>query len=83
MGHRLTDCFQYVGLSQITLPYVGQLCKLYDSTEGMAIADVDAQIMEDAEENYGLQKDLEKGGSVENYRLAWGKWSKSETLEKL
>ena len=51
----LTDYFQYVGLSQITLPYVGPLCKLYDATEGMAIADVDAQIMEDAEENYGLQ----------------------------
>lgn len=72
-----------MGLSQITVPYVGPLCKLCDATEGMAIADVDAQIMEDAEENYGLRKDLEKGGPVENYRLAWEKWLKSQRLEKL
>lgn len=49
----------------------------------MAIADVDGQIMEDAEENYGLRKDLETGGSVENYRVAWEKWSKSQRPEKL
>lgn len=72
-----------MGLSQITVPYVGPLCKLPDATEGMAIADVDGQIMEDAEENYGLRKDLETGGSVENYRVAWEKWSKSQRPEKL
>jgi len=48
----------YAGLSQICVPYAGPLARLGDSEEGIAVADVDMQIVEDAEENYQVRADL-------------------------
>jgi predicted amidohydrolase len=48
----------YAGLSQICVPYAGQIAKIQDSSVGTAIADVDMQIVEDAEENYQVRADL-------------------------
>jgi predicted amidohydrolase len=48
----------YAGLSQICVPYAGPLARLGDSEEGIAVADVDMQILEDAEENYQVRADL-------------------------
>lgn len=48
----------YAGLSQICVPYAGPIAKLEGSEEGIALADVDMQIVEDAEENYQVRADL-------------------------
>jgi predicted amidohydrolase len=48
----------YCGLSQVTAPYTGPLCRLGSSAEGMAVCDLDMQILEDAEENYSIRSDL-------------------------
>jgi predicted amidohydrolase len=48
----------YAGLSQICVPYAGPIAKMEDSAVGTAIADVDMQIVEDAEENYQVRADL-------------------------
>jgi predicted amidohydrolase len=48
----------YCGLSQVTAPYTGPLCRLGSSTEGMAVCDLDMQILEDAEDNYSIRSDL-------------------------
>ncbi|CZS90424.1 related to carbon-nitrogen family hydrolase [Rhynchosporium agropyri] len=58
----------YVGLSQVTVPYVGPLCRLGSAAEGMAVAELDMQILEDAEQNYAIRADLERGGPLEGYR---------------
>ncbi|TAQ89917.1 hypothetical protein B7494_g1763 [Chlorociboria aeruginascens] len=51
----------YVGLSQITVPYVGPICRLGSAAEGMAVADLDMKVLEDAELNYGIRGDLRNG----------------------
>jgi predicted amidohydrolase len=48
----------YAGLSQICVPYAGPIAKMDNSAVGTAIADVDMQIVEDAEENYQVRADL-------------------------
>ena len=48
----------YCGLSQVTAPYVGPLARLGTSAEGMAVVDLDMQIVEDAEANYEIRADL-------------------------
>ncbi|CZS98446.1 related to carbon-nitrogen family hydrolase [Rhynchosporium graminicola] len=58
----------YIGLSQVTVPYVGPLCRLGSAAEGMAVAELDMQILEDAEQNYAIRADLERGGPLEGYR---------------
>lgn len=58
----------YVGLSQVTVPYVGPLCRLGSAAEGMAVAELDMQVLEDAEQNYAIRTDLEPGGPLEGYR---------------
>ncbi|CZT45095.1 related to carbon-nitrogen family hydrolase [Rhynchosporium secalis] len=55
----------YIGLSQVTVPYVGPLCRLGSAAEGMAVAELDMQILEDAEQNYAIRADLERGGPLE------------------
>lgn len=70
----------YVGLSQVTVPYVGPLCRLGSATEGMAVADLDMQVLEDAEENYAIRADLGPAGPLEGYRR--GTWP-NVTREKL
>ncbi|GAB7346215.1 hypothetical protein MBLNU457_4948t2 [Dothideomycetes sp. NU457] len=42
----------YVGLSQVCAPFVGPIVKIGSYAEGMAVAALDMQIVEDAEENY-------------------------------
>lgn len=48
----------YLGHSQICLPFVGPIAKLDGVGEGMIVADVDMQILEDAEDNYQVRKDM-------------------------
>jgi predicted amidohydrolase len=63
----------YVGLSQITVPFVGALSKLGGAAEGMIVVDIDMQILEDAEENYQVRSDLASEGWHYFYRHSMAK----------
>ena len=52
----------------MTLPFVGPIVRLGNCSEGMAVVDVDMQIVEDAEENYGIRADLAREGWHYDYR---------------
>ncbi|EME41227.1 hypothetical protein DOTSEDRAFT_73596 [Dothistroma septosporum NZE10] len=58
----------YAGLSQICVPYAGALTRLGSCAEGMAVVDVDMQIVEDAEENYQVRADLARSDWHYEYR---------------
>ncbi|KAE8413229.1 carbon-nitrogen hydrolase [Aspergillus pseudocaelatus] len=48
----------YCGLSQINIPYAGPLVRLGTSAEGMGVATLDLAVLEEAEANYAIRKDL-------------------------
>jgi predicted amidohydrolase len=48
----------YAGLSQVAAPFVGPLVRLGSSAEGMAVADLDMDLLEEAERNYQVRADL-------------------------
>lgn len=48
----------YAGLSQVTVPYCGAITKLSSHAEGMSVVDIDMEILEEAEANYGVRADL-------------------------
>ncbi|RAQ54010.1 carbon-nitrogen family hydrolase [Aspergillus flavus] len=48
----------YCGLSQINIPYAGPLVRLGTAAEGMGVATLDLAVLEDAEANYAIRKDL-------------------------
>lgn len=48
----------YAGLSQICVPYAGPLVRLGSCAPGMAIAEIDMEILEAAERNYQVRSDL-------------------------
>lgn len=55
----------YVGLSHVTVPFVGALPALGDETgdsavEGMSIVDVDMRHVQEAEENYKIRVDIKE-----------------------
>ncbi|THY06643.1 carbon-nitrogen hydrolase [Aureobasidium pullulans] len=58
----------YAGLSQVCVPYVGPIVRLGSCAEGMAVVDLDMQIVEDAEENYQVRADLARGDWHYDYR---------------
>ena len=58
----------FAGLSQITVPFVGALAKLGGAAEGMTVADVDMQILEDAEANYQVRSDIMRDDWHYDYR---------------
>lgn len=58
----------YAGLSQVCIPYAGALTRLGSCAEGMAVVDVDMQIVEDAEENYQVRADLARTDWHYEYR---------------
>ncbi|KAG9199467.1 hypothetical protein G6514_008430 [Epicoccum nigrum] len=48
----------YAGLSQVTVPFVGPVGRLGGSGEGMLVVDVDLKVLEEAEECYGVRRDI-------------------------
>lgn len=58
----------YCGLSQICVPYAGAIAKLGSHMEGMAIADLDMEIVENAERNYQVRADLARSDWHYTYR---------------
>ncbi|KAK5131003.1 hypothetical protein LTR08_001416 [Meristemomyces frigidus] len=58
----------YAGLSQVCVPYAGAITRLGSHAEGMAVVDLDMQIVEDAEENYQVRADLARTDWHYEYR---------------
>lgn len=58
----------YAGLSQVCVPYAGAISRLGSHAEGMAIADIDMNILEAAEENYQVRTDLARSDWYYTYR---------------
>lgn len=50
----------YMGLSRVTLPFVGALGDATKDSgeEGMSIVDIDMEVVEEAERNYGVRGDV-------------------------
>lgn len=63
----------YAGLSQVCVPYAGALTRLGSCAEGMAVANVDMAILEDAEANYQVRSDLARSDWHYDYRHINGK----------
>ncbi|KAF2271784.1 carbon-nitrogen hydrolase [Westerdykella ornata] len=59
---------QFVGLSQVAVPFAGPLTRLGSSAEGMSVVDVDMKILEEAEANYGIRADLAREDWHYDYR---------------
>ena len=55
------DKGSYAGLSRVALPFVGARGTetMNTADEGMSVVDIDMEIVEKAEENYGVRTDLE------------------------
>ncbi|KAI9723129.1 MAG: hypothetical protein M1828_004377 [Chrysothrix sp. TS-e1954] len=62
----------YMGLSQVSVPFVGPLTRLGSSAEGMGIVDLDMKILEDAEANYQIRSDLASDVWHYDYRHSKG-----------
>ncbi|KAF2843378.1 carbon-nitrogen hydrolase [Patellaria atrata CBS 101060] len=58
----------YAGLSQVVVPLVGPLVRLGSAAEGIAVVDLDLQILEDAERNYQVRADLARHDWHYDYR---------------
>lgn len=50
------------------MPFVGPLVKLGSAGEGMIVADVDMQTLEDAEANYQIRSDISRSDWHYDYR---------------
>lgn len=48
----------YVGLSQVAMPFIGPVNGIWDSSEGLILADIDIEILKESEENYKVREDL-------------------------
>ena len=63
------DESSYAGLSQVALPFVGAVGETKDSSrEGMSVVEVDMRIVEEAEENYKVRKDIAREDWHYTYR---------------
>jgi len=58
----------YAGLSQVTVPFIGPLVRMGTCAEGMAVVDLDMNIMEAAEDNYHVREDLAMDNWHYDYR---------------
>ncbi|KAL9100654.1 MAG: hypothetical protein Q9163_004002 [Psora crenata] len=65
-----TDEGAYAGLSTVALPFVGAMGEetMRTAEEGMSIVDVDMEVVEEAEKNYGVREDLARDGWHYTYR---------------
>jgi hypothetical protein len=57
-----------MGMSQVTVPFIGPLTIAKGNAETMVIAEVDMQIVEDAEANYKVREDMARQDWHYDYR---------------
>lgn len=48
----------FVGLSQVAMPFIGPVNRMWDSSEGFFIADIDMEVLKESELNYKVREDL-------------------------
>ncbi|KAL7941490.1 carbon-nitrogen hydrolase [Trichoderma barbatum] len=48
----------FVGLSQVAMPFLGPVNRIWDSSEGFFIADIDMEILKESELNYKVREDM-------------------------
>lgn len=48
----------YIGLSQVTVPFIGPICKMDTPDEDMRLVDLDMTILDEAEDNYKIRADI-------------------------
>ena len=48
----------YLGLSQVTVPFNGPICKIPTSQEEVRIVDLDMSVLDEAENTYKIRADL-------------------------
>lgn len=62
-----------MGLSRVTLPFVGALgdATKDSAEEGMSVVDIDMEVVEEAERNYGVRGDM--AGRNWHYEYRHGK----------
>ncbi|KAI5462785.1 carbon-nitrogen hydrolase [Mariannaea sp. PMI_226] len=52
----------YIGLSQVTMPFTGPIGGIWDSSEGFFVADIDMEVLREAELNYKVREDVASEG---------------------
>jgi len=63
------DTGDYVGLSQVAVPFVGALGEL-GAEDGMSVVELDMQVLEDAESNYKVREDMGRESWHYSYTLS-------------
>lgn len=58
----------YAGQSQVCMPFVGPLTRLGGAAEGMAVVELDMDILQEAEETYAIRADLARDDWHYDYR---------------
>ena len=48
----------YIGLSQVAIPFVGPVNGIWNSSEGLFLAEIDTDVLRESEENYKVRQDL-------------------------
>lgn len=68
----------YMGLSRVTLPFVGALGDATKDSdeEGMSVVDIDMEVVEEAERNYGVREDM--AGRNWHYEYRHGRTGEKE-----
>lgn len=47
-----------MGLSQVTVPFVGPICKMGAREEGVRVVDLDMTVVDEAENTYKVRADI-------------------------
>jgi len=73
----------YQGDSCVTVPFLGPISKLAGPAEGMIIANLDMQIVEDAEKDYQIRADLARADWHYDYRHTSDEFAVKQSRPKL
>lgn len=73
----------YQGDSCVTVPFLGPISKIAGPSEGMIIANLDMQIVEDAEKDYQIRADLARADWHYDYRHTSDEFAVKQNRPKL
>lgn len=73
----------YQGDSCVTVPFLGPISKIDGPAEGMIIADLDMQVLEDAEKDYQIRADLARTDWHYDYRHTSDESASQQSKAKL
>lgn len=67
----------FIGLSQVTVPFIGPICKMDTAEEGMRIVDLDMTILDEAENTYKVRADMARDDWHYDYKRGGDKARKA------